>query len=110
MPIEDPYAELGLAPTATADEVRAAYRRRARACHPDVSTAPGAAEAFARLQRAYAVLSDPERRAAWDRARRERASVPGLTFTWSNIASGSGTPRSDDEELGEAFDAMFGGG
>lgn len=63
----DHYAVLGLPPTATAAEIRAAFRRLARAHHPDVR--PGDADAerrFKRIARAYATLSDPERRRRYD--------------------------------------------
>jgi len=63
----DPYAILGVAPNASSDEIRVAYRRAARASHPDLH--PGdasAAERFKRVQVAYELLADPVRRAAYD--------------------------------------------
>ena len=57
------YSELSVAPDASAAEIDKAYRRRARQAHPD---AGGNAEAFHALAHAHAVLSDPERRAAYD--------------------------------------------
>ena len=66
-PVDDLYAELGVARTATRDEIAAAFRARARELHPDVN--PGdapAAEQFKRVSMAYGVLSDPERRARYD--------------------------------------------
>lgn len=56
------FRVLGVPPTASAAEVKAAYRTKAREFHPD---AGGAASAFVELQAAYDVLSDPERRATW---------------------------------------------
>jgi len=67
-PETDHYVVLGIAHDASSDEIRAAYRRAARACHPDLH--PGDATAAARfvvVQRAYEVLVDPERRAAYRR-------------------------------------------
>ncbi len=64
---EDYYATLGLATTATAEEVRRVYRELARQCHPDM--AGGDAEAFRRIQEAYEVLRDPVLRQAYDRQR-----------------------------------------
>ena len=61
------YAVLGVSPDASPDEIRGAYRRAARASHPDLH--PGdasAAERFKRVQVAYEVLGDPARRAAYD--------------------------------------------
>src|SRR5690606_39928167 len=53
--------------SATADEIKEAYRRLARQYHPDVNKAPDAAEKFKEATEAYEVLSDPEKRAAYDR-------------------------------------------
>lgn len=59
----NPYETLGLARTATADEVKQAYRRRASETHPDKG---GNADEFRRVQDAYEVLSDPARRRKYD--------------------------------------------
>jgi len=62
------YDELGARPDASADELRHAYRRRARQIHPDLR--PGddgaAADAMTRLNAAYRVLSDPDERRRYD--------------------------------------------
>jgi len=63
----DYYEVLGVSRTATAEELRRAYRRLAREYHPDVNKSPGADEKFKEINEAYEVLSDPERRAAYDR-------------------------------------------
>lgn len=60
------YAVLGVTRTADPSEIRSAYRRLARANHPDVNTDPAAGDRFKRVTEAYAVLSDPTRRAAYD--------------------------------------------
>ncbi|MEK6286850.1 MAG: J domain-containing protein [Acidobacteriota bacterium] len=62
----DLYGILGLTPRATSDEIKSAYRRLARKYHPDVSASPDSAARFVRINRAYQVLSDPRRRAAYD--------------------------------------------
>ena len=61
------YERLGIRPNATAAEVTAAYRRRARSLHPD--SAPGApnSHALQEVIAAYRVLSDPPRRRDYDR-------------------------------------------
>jgi Ca-activated chloride channel family protein len=64
----DLYALLGLAPQADAEEVKAAYRLAARRFHPDANANPGATEVFRLVANAYAVLSDPSQRAAYDSA------------------------------------------
>jgi len=62
----DLYSILGLARTATADEIKAAYRNAARRFHPDANTNPGASEEFKQVAEAYAVLGDPTRRTNYD--------------------------------------------
>ncbi|HET6182447.1 MAG TPA: J domain-containing protein [Acetobacteraceae bacterium] len=68
------YAWLGIPPEATAKEVKAAFRARARRLHPDVA-GTGSAEAFRRLSEAYHVLSDANRRARYDRTALEPEAV-----------------------------------
>jgi curved DNA-binding protein CbpA len=59
----DPYKTLGVDKDASADEIKAAFRKRAKAAHPDKG---GSAEAFAAVKSAHLVLSDPARRAKYD--------------------------------------------
>ncbi|RZR90580.1 hypothetical protein BHM03_00018495 [Ensete ventricosum] len=63
------YDVLGIPAGATVGEIKAAYRRLARVCHPDVAAASTVAPAdeFIRVHAAYATLSDPEKRAEYDR-------------------------------------------
>ncbi|MEM9613891.1 MAG: DnaJ domain-containing protein [Actinomycetota bacterium] len=70
----DHYRTLGVAPTASPAEIRAAYRARSKVLHPDMG---GDAAAFDRLQRAYRVLAEPAERRRYDRERAgPRASGP----------------------------------
>jgi curved DNA-binding protein CbpA len=62
----DHYGTVGVEPGATAEEIRAAYRRRSRELHPDRNAAPDANRQMAALNAAYAVLADPEARARYD--------------------------------------------
>jgi DnaJ domain len=59
------YDLLGLTRTATADEVQAAYRTRAKDLHPDTNAA-GSTLAMQQLNQAYAVLGDPQQRQQYD--------------------------------------------
>jgi len=60
------YELLQVSPCADADVIEAAYRQLARKYHPDVNPAPAAADMMIRLNMAYAVLNDPDRRAEYD--------------------------------------------
>lgn len=88
MPLPDHYATLGVAETASAEEIKKTYRRLARENHPDRN--PGdkkAEERFKEVQQAYDVLGDAERRAAYDRQRRNPF---GADFGDADGAPGSG--------------------
>ncbi len=76
--MDDLYKRLGVSPKASQKEIRSAYRRKARAVHPDVSRAPETAEQFAKVTEAYRILSDPERRARYDRG--ETVQPQTVTF------------------------------
>jgi curved DNA-binding protein CbpA len=66
----DYYAALGLASSATLAEIRQAYRKKAAFYHPDRNDADDAAERFRSVQAAYDVLSDTDKRQAYDDNRR----------------------------------------
>lgn len=66
MDFKDYYQTLGVARDAPADEVKKAYRKLARKYHPDVSKEPDANARMTEVNEANAVLSDPEKRAAYD--------------------------------------------
>lgn len=110
---KDYYDILGVDRNADAKTIKAAYRRLARECHPDVNPDdPEAEERFKELSQAYAVLSDPEKRAAYDRFGPDfasRAGTDGAQYTWQ----GSGAPgpfgAEDFGGLGDLFETLFGG-
>jgi curved DNA-binding protein CbpA len=61
------YIALGIAEDADAEAIKSAFRSRAKRLHPDFNPSPVAAKQFHRLHEAYATLSDPRKRAAYDR-------------------------------------------
>ncbi|XP_068645363.1 chaperone protein dnaJ A6, chloroplastic-like [Aristolochia californica] len=69
------YDALGITTGATRQEIKAAYRRLARVCHPDVRKDTSAEAEFMRIYAAYATLSDPEKRANYDRMYRPRVPL-----------------------------------
>lgn len=62
----DYYEVLGVPKTSSDSEIKTAYRKLARQHHPDVDKSPGAAEKFKEISEAYQVLSDQEKRRAYD--------------------------------------------
>ena len=61
------YHTLGIDRHSTDDEIKKAYRKLALKYHPDKNKQPGAEERFKEIAEAYEVLSDPNKRAAFDR-------------------------------------------
>ncbi len=62
----DYYEVLGISKTSTESDIKKAYRTMARKHHPDVDKTSGAAERFKEINEAYQVLSDPQKKAAYD--------------------------------------------
>jgi Ca-activated chloride channel homolog len=77
------YALLGTTASADAEEIKAAYRMSARRFHPDANTNAGASDAFRQVANAYAVLSDPEQRAAYDQVQAGAKSLLSVRTLYS---------------------------
>src|SRR4051794_30578246 len=84
----DHYETLGVTKSATADDIKAAFRKLASQTHPDRNPDdPKAAGRFKEINAAYQVLSDPQRRAMYDRFG-HRAEEPGSPFGASGPFAG----------------------
>lgn len=66
----DHYAALGVASSATLADIKKAFRQQAALYHPDRNASPDAPARFRQVQQAYDVLSDPDKRQAYDDNRR----------------------------------------
>lgn len=86
----DYYEVLGVGRDASGDDLKGAFRRLARQYHPDVNDSPDAEERFKEINEAYAVLSDADRRAAYDRyghaGVRGAGGSPDFTVDFSDFA------------------------
>jgi DnaJ-class molecular chaperone len=112
MEFKDYYKILGVEKTATADEIKKAFRKLARKYHPDVSKEPDAQARMAELNEAQAVLSDPEKRIAYDAlgnqppGQRDFRPPPNWDagFEFSDGAGGGGP----GEDYSDFFEQLFG--
>ncbi len=107
------YEVLGVVKTATPEEIRSVFRKKAREYHPDVAKDKvKGAEKFKELNEAYEVLSDPAKRAKYDEMGRE---VPGGGYEWAGgMPRGQAGPGMEEVHFGgtgfsDFFESMFGG-
>jgi len=96
MPPRDYYEILGLPRSASPDDIKSAFRKLARQYHPDVSQEPDAEERFKEINEAYAVLSEPDKRAAYDR------------FGHAGVQNMGGVPDFT-VDFADLFEELFGG-
>lgn len=112
MEFKDYYQTLGVARDAAADDIKKAFRKLARKYHPDVSKEPNAEARMKEVNEAFTVLSDPEKRAAYDQlGQRYHAGQDfhpppdwdaGFEFT------GRGFPGADAAGFSDFFSELFG--
>ncbi len=117
MKYKDYYAILGLKRTASADDIKAAYRKLARQYHPDVNKADDAEARFKEVGEAYQVLKDPEKRAAYDqmgsnwRNGQDFQPPPNWNtgFDFGRRGGTGGAQQGEFGDFSDFFESMFGG-
>ena len=118
MEFKDYYQTLGVPRDADADTIKKAYRKLARRYHPDVSKEANAAARMAEVNEANTVLSDPEKRAAYDALGSAARPHAGQEFRppphWDAGFEYTGAPGSgeamDEAQFSEFFEQLFGRG
>lgn len=109
MDYKDYYRILGVDRTASAQEIKKAYRRLARQHHPDLSQDPASARRMAELNEANTVLSDPEKRAAYDQLGSEGArSGFRPPPQWDEEHAFRASDSADSDGFSDFFDELFG--
>lgn len=112
----DPYAALGVSRTASADDIRRAYRKLAKELHPDVRPGDQAAEErFKRATAAFNLLSDAALRGRFDRGEidadgNERMGFGARPHARSGARASAGAGPQPDFDLGDIFSDLFGSG
>ena len=117
----DFYEILGVPRSASQEEIQQAYRKLARAYHPDVNSDPAAEDRFKDVSEAYAVLSDPQTRRRYDAFGPDFRQVPEDVDpeTWRRARAGAGAGRAGpggpfgtgaaDVDLEDLLGGLFGG-
>ena len=87
----DPYVTLGVARSASEKDIKSAYRKLAKELHPDRNKDnPKASERFSEVTRAYDLLSDPAKRAQFDRGEIDADGNPANPFAGGGFGGGEG--------------------
>src|SRR5262245_38214457 len=105
MAANDYYKTLGVSKSASADEIRKAYKKLSKKYHPDANKDKDAPERFKQVQEAYDVLQDPQKRQQYDQFGQAfpGGGPQGNPFNWAGRAPAGGAGPID---LGD----LFGGG
>ena len=109
---QDYYAALGVPRDASTEDIRTAYRKLARAYHPDVNKDPGAEDRFKEISEAYEVLRDPDKRERYDRLGANWRSGEDVSGTGGFRTGGFGDGRTGfgtDQDFSDFFESLFGG-
>lgn len=114
MEFKDYYDILGVDRKASKDDIQKSYRKLARRYHPDINKAPEADSQFKEVSEAYSVLSDPEKRAkydrfgsAWEHAQTTGGAPPG--FEGFDFSGGGGAGGFGGSGFSSFFENLFGG-
>ncbi len=114
MEYKDYYKTLGLARDASQDEIKRTYRKLARKYHPDINKAADAEQKFKEVGEAYEVLSDPEKRAAYDKFgsnwQQGQDFKPPPNWDAGFEFSGADFGREGGADFSDFFSQLFGGG
>ncbi len=106
---KDYYAVMGVAPEASQDAIKTAYRTLARKFHPDVNKAKDANQRFSAIGEAYEALGDPDKRKAYDEVRKggwqdgQEYPAPG-----ARSPPGDGSFTGSDDDFSDFFSSLFG--
>jgi DnaJ-class molecular chaperone len=98
--MKDPYQTLGLRRTASADEIKRSYRRLAKKLHPDVNPDKRVEQQFREVTAAYDLLSDPAKRARFDRGEIDASGAErGFSYTKRDAGGRRRGAKAGDDDI-----------
>jgi curved DNA-binding protein len=103
---KDHYQTLGVSKTASTDDIKRAFRRLAKEYHPDRNKAAGAEDKFKQINEAHEVLSDPDKRAAYDQGGDPFAGFGNTHGGFGGFGGGFGGGRGA-QDFSDLFSGMF---